>query len=94
MATTKKAGKITKQINEDINTLSIHLNDTDGTEVEVRLGMTIQMKQYEMARCDVSIRLPGKKNEVDNLVKEAHRTAKKHLKEILKPLREKVVPSV
>ena len=91
----KKNGRITEAVNSDITQYITPAVETDGTETEIRLGMTIKLaEEYEMARIDVTVRLPGKKDRADELVLECEETAKRHLRRIVQEVRAKSAPAV
>ena len=73
-----------KTVLNEFNEEDLEMADTDGTEVEVRLGMTLCLpKQYEMARCDVFVRLPGKTKDAKKLADQADALAKEKLNELV-----------
>ena len=73
-----------KTVLNEFNEEDLEMADTDGTEVEVRLGMTLCLpKQYEMARCDVFVRLPGNTDDAGALADKAETLAKEKLNELV-----------
>lgn len=85
---TRSYGKDGAEENEE-KELGVRRFETAPAHVRANYGLTINLGNYESARCDVSVTLPCYTEEIDGAFVEAWKLAKREIQDQVKSIRKK-----
>lgn len=85
---TRVFGKNGEEENEDKD-MEVRRFESEPAYVRANYGLTINLGNYESARCDVSVTLPCYMEEIDAAFVEAWKIAKREIQDQVKSIRKK-----